>query len=591
MNSQRPNVAVVAALSAIALSIAACGSPGSPSGGDAAGGNGSTDRSAPSPAAGIAFTEVTERAGLGDFRHRTGERGDKWMPESMGSGAGFIDYDEDGRPDVLLVGGGIWEESQAPSFRPVRLYRNEGDGTFTEVTEEAGLGGVEAYAFGVAVGDYDEDGDSDFLLTTLRENLLFENRDGRFVEVGEEAGIADHAAWSSSALFFDTDRDGDLDLLVGNYVRWSPETDVYCSMNGQKAYCTPEEYEGVRARFYENDGDGTFTNRTEDAGFTEGPGKNLGVVDLDYDRDGRPDLMIANDVERNLLYRNRGDGTFEEVGLRAGVAFDENGGARAGMGIDAGVVDSTGQSTVFVGNFSNEMIGVFRHGGNGLFDNRAAVSRIGRPSLPILTFGLFLFDVEYDADLDLFVANGHMQPEVANLDNGIDYRQPTQLFVNRENGLFVDVVPELGPPLARPIVGRGAAHADYDGDGDLDVLVTENGGPAHLYRNDSETGSYLRVDLVGTESNRSAIGAEVIARVGDRTLRRRRKGGSSYLSQSEKIVSFGLGDRSGVDSLRVEWPSGRTARYGPIQGGRTIRITEGAAALEEVATDSPVAER
>ncbi len=532
------------------------------------------------PGAVIAFTDVTEEAGLGGFRHVTGARGDRWFPETMGAGAGFIDYDGDGWLDVLLVGGGRWagEDQPAPALF---LYRNDGEGSFTDQTEAAGLDGVSAYGFGLAVADYDNDADQDFYLTTLHENLLFRNDNGIFTETGAAAGVAGEAAWSTSALFFDADADGWLDLYAGNYVVWSPENDLVCTIGRQvSSYCTPEQYEGLTGRFYRNDGYGIFTDQTEAAGFAPAPGKALGVAEADFNRDGRPDLVVVNDTQRDLLFENRGDGTFREIGLISGMALDENGRARAGMGVDAGVVDGSGEPSIFVGNFAKEMVGVYRYTGLDGFNDRAAVSRIGQHTLQTLTFGLFLFDVDLDGDLDLFAANGHISEEIEQVEDGIAFQQPAQLFLNRGDGIF-DVARDEGP-LALPLVARGAAYADYDRDGDLDILITENGGPVHLWRNDLAEAAFLRVHLEGRQSNRDAFGSRIVAVVGGRRMERRIRSGSSYLSQSEKAATFGLGAATRVDSLLIYWPAGRVDHFTGLEANQTIRIVEGAGRVEPV---------
>ena len=531
---------------------------------------------APDPAAMLAFSDATTDAGLGDFRHVNGAVGQKWMPESVGAGGGFIDYDGDGWLDVLLVGGGVW---QGPGVLALRLYRNNTDGTFSEVTEEAGLGGVAAYGFGLSVADYDNDGDSDFYFTTLAHNVLFRNDGGFFTDVAEAAGVAGDATWSTSALFFDADADGHLDLYVGSYVDWSPENDIECLLEGAtRSYCTPELYQGLPSRFYYNNGDGTFSDQTEAAGFLPAPGKTLGVAELDFNRDGQPDLIVANDTQPDQLYENNGDGTFTERGQLSGMAFDENGKARAGMGIDVGVVDSTGQETMFVGNFSKEMIGVFRHIGSGLFVDRAALSQIGRPSLLTLTFSLFLFDVDLDGDLDLFAANGHLQPEIEQLQEGIGYREPPHLFINRGDGVFADVSPAVGGVFATPLVARGSAFADYDRDGDLDILVAENGGPVHLWRNDLQSGAHwLRVRLQGRQNNRDGLSSRVVAVVGTRRMERRIRTGSSYLSASEVAATFGLGAAPQVDSLLVFWPGGGVTRLAGVPADQEVEVVEGEA--------------
>ncbi len=532
----------------------------------------------------LAFTDVTEQAGLAGFRHVTGAFGNHWFPEAMGSGGGFVDYDNDGWIDILLAGGGVWpehaDEPRAP-VEAIRLYRNEGNGAFREVTQEVGLAGFYAYGIGVATADYDNDGDQDIYLTTLGENLFFRNDAGpggmrTFSETGSRTGVAGSPQWSTSAIFFDADRDGHVDLYVGNYVAWSPGADLVCMLGGRiRSYCTPELYEGVPSRFYRNDGNGMFVDWTEQAGFLPAPGKMLGVSEWDFNKDRWPDLVVASDTQRDLFYLNDGDGTFTEQGALSGMAYDENGKARAGMGIDVGVVDESGEATLFVGNFSKEMISVFRHDGKGLFLDRSAVSQIGRPSLLTLTFGLFLFDADLDGDMDLFAANGHVQPEIEQTQEGIPYAEPPHLFLNRGEGIFEDAAPILGGPLARSMVGRGAAYADYDRDGDLDILITENGGGAWLLRNDLAGGRPLRVRLEGRNSNRDGLSARVVARVGGRRMERFVRTGSSFLSASEKVVTFGLGEADRVDSLAVYWPSGQEDWYAEVASGNVL-VVEGA---------------
>lgn len=519
----------------------------------------------------VGFTDVTAEAGLRGFRHVTGAFGEKWFPETMGSGGGFLDYDGDGLLDVVLVAGGIFPSRGEEAGPALRLYRNGGEGRFVEVTEVAGLADVRAYAFGVTVADYDNDGDEDIFTTTLYENLLLQNDSGVFQEIGRQAGLAGDAQWSSAAAFIDADRDGWLDIYVGNYVDWSPEKDIFCTrVAGRKAYCTPELYKGVSGRFYHNNGDGTFTDRTEAHGFTDRTGKTLGVLAVDYNRDDWPDLMVANDTQRDLLYENQGDGTFVEKGLYSGIAFDENGRARAGMGVDAGVLDTTGEVTITVGHFTSEMIGVYRHANDGFFIDRAAVSQIGRPSLRTLTFGLFLFDVDLDADLDLLAANGHITEDIELVEDGVSYRQKVQLYLNGGDARF-----DLFEPMETRLVARGAAYGDYDGDGDLDVLVMENGGGAYLWRNNLDDGRYLRIRLHGAQSNRSGIGARLVIQVGSRRQERYVRAGMSYLSHAQTTPVFGLADAERVDSLWVYWPSGAIDRLGSLAPNQEIRVHEG----------------
>lgn len=528
-----------------------------------------------SPAGILHFTDVTNSAGIGNFLHMTGAIGEKWFPETMGAGCGFFDHNRDGWPDIILVRGGTWEDDD--TTRVLALFQNTGKGTFVEVTNKVGLGSARGYGLGVTVGDYDNDGDDDIFLTTVGRNQLFRNDRGRFLEVSRSAGLASDNNWSTSAMFFDADKDGWLDLYVGNYVAWSPKIDIWCSLDGEtKSYCTPELYEGINSYFYHNNGNGTFADWTARAGFAGGPGKTLGVAEFDFNRDGWPDLVVANDTQRNELYVNNGDGTFSEKGILSGVAFDENGRARAGMGIDVGVVDETGEESVFVGNFSQEMIGVYRHTGGLFFVERAAVSKVGRMSLQTLTFGLLLLDVDLDGDLDLFAANGHVQHEIEQTQEGVTFRQPPHLFLNDGQGNFMDAAPEIGGVLATPIVARGAACADYDRDGDLDILVTENGGRAHLWRNESASvgNHYLRVVIEGHASNRNGYGVQLTAVVGERRMYRRIRTGSSFLSHSEAVATFGLGAATKIDTLVVQWPAGEIERMTSLQVDREIRLSE-----------------
>ncbi len=551
----------------IAVVMTGCGAPDAPPP--------EPDGGPASPA--LSFTDVTEAAGLGDFRHVNGARGDFWFPETMGSGGGFLDYDGDGRQDVILVGGGAWDAEADRNVRKLWLYRNTGDGSFALLPDETFPPGLEGYGMGVAVADYDNDGDEDLFFTTLGPNHLLRNDDGVFTDVTAEAGLDKAGQWSTASLFFDADRDGHLDLFVGNYVTWTPETDIFCSQDGEnKGYCTPELYPGEPGRFYHNRGDGTFEDRTEAAGFVASSAKTLGVSVLDFNGDGWPDLVVANDTDPDLLYRNNGDGTFAEVGVLSGIAFDERGRARAGMGVDVGVVDDSGEETIFVGNFSNEMIAVYRHLGHGAFLDRAAASKIGRPSLLTLTFGVFLFDVDLDGDLDLFAANGHVQPHIEHVKDNIKFREPPHLFLNDGHGTFTDVAPEIGGVLAEPMVARAAAYADIDGDGDLDVLVTENAGPAHLWRNDLDGARrFVRVDVEGRASNRDGLDARLELVAGARRQVRRVRTGGGFLAAFEKPVTFGLGDAARADTLLIRWPSGHIDLLAGIEAGRRLRIVEG----------------
>lgn len=534
-----------------------------------------------------AFTDVTEQAGLGEFRHENGADGRKWYPEMMGSGGGFFDYDGDGWLDIVLLGGGTWAPRSDSATQSIRLYRNQGDGTFVDRTEAAGLLDVVAYTIGFAAADYDNDGDQDLIVTNIGRDMLFRNDGGRFTEVGVSAGIGSREEWGSSPIFFDADLDGDLDLFVGQYVRWTAETDKWCPEGSrEKMYCIPADYEGIASRFYRNNGDGSFTDETEAAGFVTGPReireKALGVVEIDFNEDGWPDLYVTTDGEGNLLYVNNQDGTFTERGALAGVMFGEHGEARAGMGVDAGVIDSTGMVSLLVGNFSEEPISVYRHLGGGLFVDRTAASKLAQPSYLTLTFGLVLFDVDLDGDLDLFISNGHVYPDRLVDQDKITFRQPPQLFLNAGDGTFTEVTRETAV-FSDLLVGRGAAYGDYDRDGDLDLLLTENDGPARLLRNDLPGGNFLRVKVEGRSGNVDALGTRIVAVIDGYRMERRVRTGSSYLSQSELVATFGLGEATVVDSLIVYWPGGRIERFSALPRNQELHIVEGSGERPRVA--------
>ena len=528
------------------------------------------------------FSDITAAAGLAGFRHNNGGFGERWFPEIMGSGGGFIDYDGDGWIDILLAGGSNLPSRPPDSSIALVLYRNQGDGTFVDAAQEAGLDTFRAYGMGVITADYDNDGDSDIFLANLGRNVLFRNDNGAFTEVAVQAGIADNNRWSSSAIFFDANRDGFLDLYVANYVQWSPSTDVECVHEGQRDYCNPLHYTPVQDDFYLNNGDGTFTNATEQSGFLGasdmGSGKGLGALELDFNGDGWSDVYVANDGGRNFLFENNGDGTFHETALRSGVAYDRRGAPRAGMGVEAGVVDSSGEVTIFVGNFSQESVSVWRHQQNGFFIDRATVSGIGFPTRETLTFGLVLIDVDQDTDLDLMLANGNVIEQIASMQDGVTFRERPQLFLNRGDGIFDEYMAQAGL-LTRELLARGLATGDIDRDGDLDVLITENNGPAHLWRNDHDGNAYIRLKLQGTDSNRDAVGARVFATVGGLTMERTVRSGSSYASQSEKTLTFGLGQWRAVETLEVRWPSGLVEVFEDVASRQELLLLEGSGEL------------
>ncbi|HTP31551.1 MAG TPA: CRTAC1 family protein [Candidatus Acidoferrales bacterium] len=529
-----------------------------------------------SPPTGVRLTDVTAAAGI-QFHHTSGAYGAKRLPETMGPGCAFIDYDADGWPDILLVNGMEWpdrRDARRPST--MRLYHNNRDGTFTDVTARAGLA-VEMYGLGIAIGDYNNDGFPDLLVTAVGQNRLFQNNGrGAFIDVTEKAGLGGRNAFSTSAMWFDFDRDGLLDLLVCNYVKWSPERDVFCSVDGKrKSYCTPEAYHGETCWLFRNRGNGTFEDVTAKSGIFDSTSKSLGVTLLDFDRDGWPDLLIANDTQPNKLYRNQRNGTFEETGVRAGVAFSEDGKARAGMGIDAADFDNSGAEGIAITNFDNEMMALYRTGRDGVYQDIAQRSGIGAASKSSLGFGCAFLDINLDGFLDLAAVNGHIDETVRRIHGNVGYAQPPHLFLNDGKAGFHDIAAEAGAGFAAPKVARGLAYGDFDRDGDLDLLITTNQGPAYLYRNNLPAGNHgLRLRLTGTKSNRDAIGA--VARVfgPEGTQSRRVKSGSSYLSQSELPLTFGLGRRDTAARLVIEWPSGATQEFKNVRSG-SWQCTEG----------------
>ncbi len=528
----------------------------------------------PAVSPGFRFTDVTSQAGI-HFEHNSGAFGGKFLPETMGSGCAFLDYDRDGWQDILLINGADWP-SHKKSRTTLRLYRNNRNGTFTDVTSAAGLD-IELYGMGVAVGDYNNDGFPDILITCVGQNRLFRNTGkGTFVDVTNAAGLGKREAFSTSALWFDYDRDGLLDLFVCNYVKWSPETDVFCSLDGKhKSYCTPEAYRGATCWLFHNRGNGTFEDVTATSGIFDSSSKSLGVALFDENHDGWPDLLVANDTQPNKLYRNQHNGTFKDSAVEAGLAFSTEGKARAGMGVDVADFDNSGSSGVAITNFDNEMIGLYRSNGK-TFEDIAPQSGVGMATRNSLGFGCAFLDANLDGWLDFAVANGHIDETVRNIRGNVGYAQPPQLFLSNGKGYFSEVAGQLGGGFDQPKVGRGLAYGDFDRDGDLDLLITTNNGPAYLYRNDQLAGNRsIRFHLVGTKSNRDAIGATVRVFAGGLMQSRTVKGGSSYLSQSELPVTLGLEKRDRIERAVIDWPSGKTEEYKDLSTGHAYDCTEG----------------
>ncbi len=537
----------------------------------------------------VRFTDVTRAAGI-DFVHESGARGERLLPETMGGGVAWLDFDTDGDSDLLLVNSRPWPGDERPGPPPISaLYRNDGGGRFSDVARAAGLT-ASLYGMGAAAGDYDNDGDPDLFLTALGPNRLYRNDGGTFVDVTARAGVGGgENDWSTGAGFLDYDADGDLDLFVCTYVAWSKEIDLELNftLNGRdRAYGPPTSYQGTHSYLYRNDGGDRFTDVSAAAGIqvlnplTGLPaGKALAATFGDLDRDGWIDIVVANDTVQNFLFHNRGDGTFEEIGAVAGVGFDSEGNATGAMGIDLAHYRGDDHVAIGIGNFANEMTSFYvGRIGELRYTDEATGEGIGAPSRLFLKFGLFFFDYDLDGRLDLLQANGHLESEIAEVQASQSYRQPAQLFWNageEARSCYAEVPRESTGDLGRPIVGRGAAFADIDADGDLDVVLTQTGGPPLLLRNEQALGHHwLRVRPVGRRTNRDAIGAWVEVESGGRVQRRQVMPTRSYLSQVELPVTFGLGPATRVDRLTVFWPDGTAQELSDPGIDRPIEVLE-----------------
>ena len=516
----------------------------------------------------VRFSDITREAGI-DFVHTNGAYGDRLLPETMGGGGGFIDYDNDGDQDIILINATYWPNRQQNDNPTSRLYNNDGTGHFSDVTTSAGLA-INSYGMGVASGDYDNDGWDDVYITTLNKNYLLHNEHGKFVDVSETAGVAGFEGdWGTAAVFFDFDNDSDLDLFVANYVEWTAEINVEIDFRVTgigKSYSTPKHYSGARSRLFRNDGNGHFTDISFESGIHIA-GKALSATAVDYDHDGLLDLFVANDTVQNFLFQNKGKGQFEEVGALEGIAFNRKGMATGAMGIDAAWYRNDDELGIVIGNFANEMSSLFvTVDGQTPFADEALLEGLGADSRLALTFGLFFFDYDLDGRLDLLQANGHLENEINKVQPSQHYEQPVQLYWNCDSNeddavnsdcssrlILVDNTGDLGTPL----VGRGASYADIDNDGDLDVMITQPGREAKLFRNEQQTGHHwLRVKLIGTSDNRNAIGAIIELTANGITQRRLVTSGRSFLSQLELPVTFGLGTADSIDSLMITWPGG-----------------------------------
>ena len=533
----------------------------------------------------ITFSDVTEETGInyvhynGSFITQEGEES-RYMPETMGSGVVLFDIDNDGDNDIFVANSNNFDE-QSSYHATAHLYRNDGDMNFSEITVQAGLE-ISRYAMGAVAADYDGDYNLDLLVTTWGGPMLFRNNgDGSFSDVTEildpiNTDGNNNPSWSTGAVFFDADNDNDLDLYVINYVSWSPESDLFATIDGtRKSYATPDIYTGTSAQLFIQEGD-KFVDRTQESGLFNAEGKSLGVALWDFNDDGKLDIAVANDTQPNFLYYNLGNGTFEDRGLNAGIAYDENGKTRAGMGIDIADYANNGSSGIAIGNFSREPVSVFQQEGDSFFRESSQQSGVAGPSYMSLTFGLLFADLDLDGWQDLFMANGHIEPRIQEVEAEISYRQPLLFLGNTQDGKFTDWSNTAGDVFKSTLVGRGLATGDLDNDGDLDIVVTENNGPLKILQNDAEMGArhYLRIKLNGKPPNTGAIGALLELENQGVSQRRFVRNGSSYLSQREMIQTFGLGESPDVESISVRWPSGNKVEYSLPKLNTTYVIDE-----------------
>ncbi len=534
---------------------------------------------------GISFTEVSGPAGV-SFRHVNGASGQKYYVETMGGGACWLDYDGDGDIDLYLVNSGSlpgWTGSDATTNR---LYRNEGKGRFTDVTEKAGVQG-RGYGMGCAAGDVDGDADLDLYVTAFGPNLLYRNEGGgRFTDVTAAAGVGD-PRWSASAAFADVDRDGDLDLYVTNYLDFTLETNKYCGLEqpGYRAYCHPDEYNGVPDTLYRNRGDGRFEDVSAAAGVADPGGKGLGVVFTDVNDDGWPDVYVANDKTMNFLYLNKGDGTFKDISMTSGTGFSESGVAQAGMGTDAADVNGDGRFDLIVTNLDYETNELYVNRGDLTFDDATFAAGLGEVNFLNVGFGADFLDYDNDGDKDLQIANGHIIDNIRLYKDQVSYEQPRSLLANDGAGRFREVGPTLGPDFTRPGVGRALAGGDMDDDGDLDFVMVNNNGRAELLRNDGGNdparggGHWLLLKLGGTRSNRHGVGARVRVKTVDAVGKERWqvdevRAGSSYLSQNDLRAHFGLGGATAASVVEIRWPSGTVQTLTGVKADQILAIRE-----------------
>jgi len=551
--------------------------------------------------AGVRFTDIAAEAGLAGAVNISGAPENKqYLLEEMGCGVAIFDYDNDGWPDIFLVNGTGFDDAPRARKPASYLFHNNRDGTFTDVSRKAGLA-HSGWGQGCCIGDYDNDGFDDLFVSYWGKNVLYHNNgDGTFTDVSEKAGVAgDGKRWGAGCCFLDYDRDGRLDLFVANYVNFAPDrapkpgSSLYCRYGGRiPVPCGPQGFSGGSNLLYRNRGDGTFEDVSEKSGIADPRGASsavfvpdnwrpagsygMGAAVADFDNDGWPDIYVACDTAPSLLYRNNQDGTFSEVGVPAGCAFDENGTALSGMGVSVGDYDGDGWLDIVRTNFTDQVTTLYRNNGNGTFHDASLEGGLGI-NTRYLGFGVGFFDFDNDGVLDLFLANGHVYPQIAGRKLHISYKQPRVLYRGIGNGRFEDVSAKSGPGIATPGLGRGVAFGDLDNDGDIDIVINNLDGPPSLLRNDGgNRNNWLTVKCVGTRSNRSAIGARVTVTTGDRAQVQEVSSGSSYYSQNDLRLHFGLGAAKAADKVEIAWPSGRKDRFAGVEGNRVVVVREGA---------------
>jgi hypothetical protein len=531
----------------------------------------------------VTFLDVAGQAGI-TFRHDNAASPEKYLIETMGSGCGCIDYDQNGLLDLYLVNGAATRVYTPKQSLRSALYRNNGDGTFTDVTEKAGVGAEGLFGMGVAVGDYDNDGFPDLLVLGYGRCILYHNNgNGTFSDVTAHAGVENSGRWASSAAWFDYDNDGRLDLIVVNYVDWSPERNFYCGDRGpgMRSYCHPDDFHGQPSTLYHNNGDGTFTDVTKSSGVGAKAGNGLGVVTFDYDNDGWQDIFVSNDHMPNYLFHNNRDGTFREVGYLAGVSVSADGQFEAGMGTDAADTTGSGRMDLIVAHLDMQLARVYQNLGDGTFEDATFRSKLSYATYHISTFGARFMDYDNDGARDLFMANGHVLDNIERYHTDVHYEEPKLMFRNQGHGVFENVSPKLGADFLLPRVSRGAAVGDFDNDGDLDILVNNCGQAPQLLRNDGgNSNHWLEILLIGTKSNRDGVGARVKVSAGDLVLYDQRKGGMSYQSAQDPRLHFGLGQNSRIEAVEITWPSGIVTKRSNLKSDQIVAVKEGTGIVE-----------